>query len=79
MNSFSREIDYTRDGLGRIQSIVTTANGETKTLVSNVTYQPFGGVNGFTFGNGQAYARTFDRDGRINGLYPRQQRPHPGL
>ncbi|MFO1350154.1 MAG: hypothetical protein U1F68_05520 [Gammaproteobacteria bacterium] len=30
-----------------------------------MTYQPFGGIKGFTFGNGQTYARAYDRDGRI--------------
>jgi len=36
-------------------------------VVSAVTYQPFGGVKGFTYGNGQTYTRTIDLDGRIAG------------
>jgi YD repeat-containing protein len=33
--------------------------------VQNVAYHPFGGVKGFTLGNGQVYARGIDLDGRI--------------
>ena len=34
-------------------------------MVQNVQYHPFGGVKGFTLGNGQVYSRTIDQDGRI--------------
>jgi YD repeat-containing protein len=34
-------------------------------VVQNVAYHPFGGVKGFTLGNGQTYSRSFDQDGRV--------------
>ena len=61
-----RSIDYTRDGAGRISRIMTTRDGATRTLVSEVRHQPFGPVQSFTFGNGQAYHRSHDLDGRIS-------------
>ena len=33
-------------------------------IVSGVAYHPFGGVAGFTLGNGQSYTRNHDQDGR---------------
>jgi len=37
-------------------------------VLSGGLYQPFGGVRRWTWGNGQAYERFFDLDGRINGV-----------
>jgi RHS repeat-associated protein len=34
-------------------------------LIQNITYQPFGAVKGWTWGNGQVHNRSFDLDGRI--------------
>jgi RHS repeat-associated protein len=34
-------------------------------VVQNVAYHPFGGVTGYTLGNGQIYSRSVDQDGRI--------------
>jgi RHS repeat-associated protein len=61
-----RTVTYTFDSAGRISGVTTTpSGGSSQTLVSSVTYHPFGGVKGFTFGNSQTYARTYDQDGRI--------------
>jgi YD repeat-containing protein len=62
-----RTISYGLDALGRVSSISTSLNGQAKTVVSNVTYRPFGMPQTFTFGNGQTYARTYDLDDRITG------------
>jgi RHS repeat-associated protein len=35
-------------------------------IVKNATYEPFGSVNGWTWGNGTAATRTFDTDGYIS-------------
>ena len=34
--------------------------------LSNVTYEPFGAVNGWTWGNGTYEVRTYDQDGKIS-------------
>ena len=48
----------------RVTSI--TVNGAN--LLSNVTYEPFGGVNGWTWGNSTTESRTYDQDGKITQL-----------
>jgi len=61
-----RTVDYTFDSLGRISAVNTTpSGGSAQAIASSITYHPFGGVKGFTFGNSQIYARTYDQDGRI--------------
>ena len=36
------------------------------TLLNNVTYEPFGAVNGWTWGNGTTTSRTYDTDEKIS-------------
>lgn len=61
-----RTASYSFDALGRVNAITTSKPGEQpQSVVSNVAYHPFGGVTGFTFGNGQVYTRGVDLDGRI--------------
>ena len=67
-----RLLSYSFDSQGRINSIANSYHGQTKTLVSNIAYQPFGGVKSFTYGDGttapvQSYTRQIDQDGRIAG------------
>ncbi len=47
-----RSIDITRDSLGRMQGASTTFNEVTLTLLSNMTYRPFGGPSGMNTGSG---------------------------
>jgi YD repeat-containing protein len=61
-----RTVNYTFDSLGRVNAITTTKPGEqAQSVVTNVAYHPFGGVKGYTLGNGQTYTRGIDLDGRI--------------
>lgn len=65
-----RMVNYTFDTLGRINQIATTFNSTTTVLASNISYEPFGGVHSFTYGDGltapvQTYNRQRDQDGRI--------------
>lgn len=63
------QVSYGRDSDGRIQSItVTPPNGTASTVVSNVTYQPFGPVSGYTLGNGQRITRSYDANYRLTDL-----------
>lgn len=62
-------VTFTRDGDGRIQSIsLTPANGTATTVISNVTYLPFGPISGYTLGNGQTVARTYDANYQLTDL-----------
>jgi RHS repeat-associated protein len=36
-----------------------------RTVLSDITYQPFGGVSGFTWGNGITLSRNYDLNGRL--------------
>src|SRR6266851_2187411 len=60
-----RSVAYTFDALGRVSQVNTTKGTATQIVVQNVAYHPFGGVKGFTLGNGQVSARGIDLDGRI--------------
>ncbi|MFZ6676215.1 hypothetical protein [Undibacterium sp. Xuan67W] len=60
-----RRLSYTRDSMGRTTQIDTTKDGIASTLLSQVSYRPFGGVQGYLNSTGQAYTRGFDLDGRI--------------
>ena len=60
-----RTLSYVHDVLGRVGAINTSFGGQTRPLVANVAYHPFGGVKSYTLGNGQTYTRDIDLDGRI--------------
>ena len=60
-----RQLDTTYDAAGRVSHLSTTDNNVTQSVVSSITYHPFGAVKGFLFGNATPYARTFDLSGRI--------------
>ena len=74
-----RVVSYTYDVMGRINSISTNFNNITAAIASNITYRPFGGVQSYTYGDGQttqvppgqpnptaqSYTRQYDQDGRI--------------
>jgi len=62
------QVTYSYDADGHVSGVTaTTANG-TSTLVSNVTYLPFGPVSGYTLGNGQTITRTYDANYRLTDL-----------
>jgi RHS repeat-associated protein len=47
------------------QVVSITLNGTT-TILNNVTYEPLGPVNGWSWGNGTSVARTYNTDGLIS-------------
>jgi RHS repeat-associated protein len=70
------EVDYTRDGQGRITGVeVTPAGGSPTTIVSDVDYLPFGPISQITWGNAETMTRVYDQnywidqiDSTANGL-----------
>lgn len=56
----SRVVSYSYTQ-GRISGV----NVDGQPLLSSIQYQPFGPVKGWVFGNGRAYTRSFDSDGRL--------------
>jgi RHS repeat-associated protein len=72
-----RTIDYTRQSSGRIQQATTTYNLTTLTLVSNLSYNPFGPAKGLDTGSGGAVNNKVDQNGDleiINSGQPMQQK-----
>ena len=57
-------IVYGYNSNGEITSV--SVNGTT--VLSNATYEPFGPVKGWTWGNSTTTSRTFDTDGKISAL-----------
>ncbi|UJB18449.1 MULTISPECIES: RHS repeat-associated core domain-containing protein [Lysobacter] len=61
---------YVRDSQGRIKEVdVTPAGGVRMVLLSGSSYEPFGPVAGWTYGNGRTLARTYDQDYRAKSIY----------
>jgi YD repeat-containing protein len=66
-----RTVNYSHDPMGRINTISTTdASSNTTVIASNINYRPFGGVQSYTYGDGQIAQpqlsnRQYDQDGRI--------------
>jgi YD repeat-containing protein len=62
-----RVITYGRDAMGRVSQIDTAKDGASTTLVSQVSYYPFGEVKSFLNGANVTVTRGMDTDGRITG------------
>lgn len=58
------QLFYTYDAAGRVASISVGGT----TIVTNVTWEPFGPARGWTWGNSEAHSRDHDQDGRVASL-----------
>ena len=58
-------MDYTRNLLGQIDSVTTAQGANFNTLTSSITYEPFGPMNGMSYGNGVSETRHYDSDYRL--------------
>ncbi len=65
-----RIVNYTRDIMGRINKITTQndAEAELQTLVSEIQYRPFGGIESMQYGNGIIQNYSYDLDGRLQSI-----------
>jgi len=63
-----RVITYIPDQIGRVSQVSTTLNGNPKTLASAITYLPFGGITGLTYGNGLTLSQGYDNQYRISSI-----------
>ncbi|MEI2429059.1 RHS repeat-associated core domain-containing protein [Lysobacter yananisis] len=58
-------VDYVRDTQARIKEVGVRPSGGTRTvLLNNATYEPFGPVTGWAYGNGRTLSRSYDLDYR---------------
>jgi RHS repeat-associated protein len=53
---------YARNADGQVNNVQLTISGVTNTLVSSVSYLPFGPLNSLTFGNNRVLTKAFDAD-----------------
>lgn len=53
---------------GQLTGMSATVGGITRAVATGLTYQPFGGVTGWSYGNGLVRAYSYDNDGRLLGL-----------
>ncbi len=63
-----RKITYTYNALNKINSVTEIYLGVTRTLASNIIYQPFGDITSMTLGNGVITTETYDNRYQLNGL-----------
>jgi RHS repeat-associated protein len=63
-------VSYVRDGGGRIASVQwrASANANPASILSSVTYYPFGPVHTLTFGNGRTLTKNYDLDYHIDAI-----------
>ena len=63
-----RVITYTPDQIGRISQVSAIVNSNPKTLASAITYLPYGGITGLTYGNGLTLTQGYDNQYRISSI-----------
>jgi RHS repeat-associated protein len=63
-----RTVTYTLDAAGKITQVDTTLNGNPKTLASSITYLPYGGITGLTFGNAISLTHGYDNQYRTSSI-----------
>ena len=64
-------VSYAYDSNGRINGVQVTPSGGTTappTVVSAISYLPFGPIKSYTLGNGQTITRTYDANYRLTDL-----------
>lgn len=53
-----RTVSYTLNGNGQVSGVSADISATSTSLASSVTYLPFGGITGFTYGNGVTLTNT---------------------
>jgi YD repeat-containing protein len=63
-----RVVTYTLDDTGKVAEVSTTLNGNPKTLASSISYLPYGGITGLTYGNTLSLSRGYDNQYRASSI-----------
>ena len=66
--STGRVVTYSPDVTGKITNVSTTLNGNQVNLASSVSYYPYGGVGGLTYGNGLLLTHVYDNQYRASSI-----------
>lgn len=59
---------YEYDALSRVSAVKVKIGATTQSVVSNITYEPYGGAKSWTFGNGLTRQVAYDKDYRLTGI-----------
>ena len=63
-----RTVTFTLDVTGKPTQVDTTLNGNPKTLASSITYLPYGGITGLTYGNTLSLSQGYDNQYRTSSI-----------
>jgi YD repeat-containing protein len=63
-----REVTFTLDVTGRVTGVDTTLNSQAKTLASSISYLPYGGITGLTYGNNLSLSQGHDNQYRTSSI-----------
>jgi len=63
-----RTVTFTLDVTGKTTQVGTTLNSNPKTLASSITYLPYGGITGLTFGNTLSLSHGYDNQYRTSSI-----------
>ncbi len=65
-----RVVNYSRDDQGRVIGLTTkaSASSPSQTVISSVSYLPFGPISDYTYGNGLVQTMSYDQGYRLNQL-----------
>jgi RHS repeat-associated protein len=75
-----RTVFYNRNALRQIDNVVTTSpSAVTETVSSTMSYEPFGPMNGMTYGNGLVQSKTYDLDYRLTQILTENGIPQQDL
>ena len=70
----NNKVIYEYDQLNRVRAVKFKIGSTIQTIVSNVTYEPYGGIKSWTYGNGLSRQTSYDLDYRLTSIYsPRVQ------
>jgi len=61
-------VSYIRDVMGRIIAVTLKSHGTSSTVVSNISYEPFGPITSLSFGNGVVETQGYDGDYRATSI-----------
>jgi RHS repeat-associated protein len=67
-----KTITYGYNANNQITSV--TLNSPAVTILNNITYDPFGPITGWTWGNSTTATRTFDTDGKLTAINGQEQK-----
>jgi len=58
-------VQYQRNQAGQVIAVEQSDSSTTHTLLSNISYQPWGGIRELQWGNGLILSRNYDLDGQL--------------